>query len=78
MILFGIVSTFFGGKWFDEFAGVVGGGITFIYSLLIFSVLGMTRALDSADGSWTIVSVILLILTFLMAGTLAFGIFWYC
>lgn len=78
MIVVGIISTFFGGKWFDEFAGIVGGGVTFIYILLIFSVLGATKALDSRPGSKSFVNIILVILTFAIASGAAFFVFWLC
>jgi hypothetical protein len=51
MVFAGFVSTFYGGKWFDEFAGIVGGFITSVFILLVFSMLGMTRAFDSSSGS---------------------------
>jgi hypothetical protein len=46
LIFLGIACNFFGGLWFDEFAGIVGGGITFMYLFIILSIMGMTRAFD--------------------------------
>jgi hypothetical protein len=71
-------STFFGGRWFDEFAGVMGGLFTFIYVLLLCSMIGLTRALEKKAGSKSAMNIIFLIFTFSAATAAAYGIFRAC
>ena len=78
MVLLGFVSTFYGGKWFDEFAGIVGGFITSVFILLVFSMIGMTRAFDSSSGSKSFLNIILLGIALIVSAGGFYGIFHWC
>ena len=78
MVVLGFVSTFYGGKWFDEFAGIVGGSITSVFILLVFSMAGMTRAFDSSSGSKSFLNIILLGIALIVSAGGFYGIFKWC
>lgn len=51
LIAFGVVVTFFGGKFFPWVLATVSGGLTFMVVLLLLSVLGALKALDKGNNA---------------------------
>lgn len=78
LIIIGLISTFFGGYCFQEFAGLVGGLFTFSYITLILSFLGMTSAMDNTAGSRSFGNIMKLILTFVIGLAGAYAVFRLC
>ena len=76
LIGFGVVSTFFGGKWFPIILATIGGGITLLVVLVLASLIGLLDALDTkADASAG--SIALCVFTIIVAIALAIFVGWF-
>jgi len=75
LIGFGIAANFFGGKIFPYVIAILGGGFTFLVTLLLSSVFG---GLDALDRDPSVGNVFLAIFCFLIAGGLSAGIAFLC
>lgn len=76
LIAFGVLATFFGGKFVDIVLGGVTGGLTFIVLLLLASLVGLLDAFDTkTDASTT--DIVLAVFVFLGAGAAAYFVGWF-
>ena len=51
LILFGMLSTFRGKDFFEITVGILGAGLTFLFTMLLFSIWGSLEYLDNQQGS---------------------------
>lgn len=72
LIIFGIITTFFGGKFFKYVLATVSGGLTFLIVLLLASVVGALKALEKNRDA-TPGQISLTVMSFVVA--LAAGLF---
>jgi len=66
--VFGAIATFIGARFFKITIAVVGGGITFLFLMLIFSVWGLLDGLKEDDKYGMAVAVITFIIALSVAG----------
>lgn len=75
-LMLGVIATFFGARVFNEIVAVVGGLATFIITLLLLSIFGFLKALDTEAAGRHPGWIILAILCFAFAAALALGVAW--
>lgn len=76
LIAFGVVVTFFGGKFFPYVLATITGGVVFLVVLLLASLVGLLVALDKGKQS-SAGEVTLTVLSFLVAAGLAVLAGWF-
>lgn len=74
LIAFGFLATFFGGRFFHAIISVAGGFLTFFVVILILSVFGGLKAMDSDVASGNIGWILVAVLCFAVATTAGLGI----
>ena len=75
LIVFGVVATFFGGKFFPYVLATVGGGMTFLVVLVLCSAFGGLKALETKSHAKD--SVALAVFCFILAFVLAVLVGWF-
>jgi hypothetical protein len=80
LIVFGAVVTFFGRKFFQYTVAVMGAGLGFLTTMLLFSIMGMLDGLENEKDSvfmtvfsFLIAIIVALFLAFIMYKTIKFG-----
>lgn len=76
MIVFGVVCAFFGGKFFPYVLATVAGGATFLVLLVILSVFGALKALET-NSSRSAGQIAVCILSFVAAAAVAIFVGWF-
>lgn len=76
LIVFGVIATFFGGKFFPYVLATVGGGMTFLVLLVLASAFNLLTALES-KSSKSAGNIALAVITILACAALGIFVGWF-